>query len=369
MNGIEISDLTGIINAVRPDSPTREFEVVRNLQNHVFCDMFFNSKLRKKGSGPSIERMIVLEGNGNVEWRLPFQRSTTNVKQLMKPQRIGWVHLSNSWGMDVFEAMTMQGADPGQVMADELDARRIKCYEEMMDEKESKGWDTPDYADDPYGPLGFPYWICMGPVGFDDADPDFQGYTVRYGDGTTSTTRAGINGSTYDKYRNLCATYNGTINEAFVQTLADCFRLQSFAPITIPGGTAGAKDFNGKDNAQYELCMGNTPFRAIERYMRARYDEFRSDLDPQGGKIRFRQVPMTWVKKLDTATYDPIYGINKKKFRPTVMMGKGGRVLIESEPMTDPGQHTTVVTKVDEYFNLLGENPREFGFVIHTPIS
>lgn len=367
MNGIEITQLTGIINAVRPDSPRREYEIARDQQNHNFVDMFLNTKLRKRGNGPSIDRMIVLDKSGNVEWRLPYQRSSTNVKQLQKRLNVGWVHISNSWGMDVFEAMTMQG--DAEVLADELDARRTKCYEELYDEMDDKGWDAPDYDGDPYGPLGFPYWLCMAPSGFDDDEPSFNGYTVRYGDGTTGTSRGGIDGATYPNYRNLTFTWS-SINEAFVQSLRDCIRLQSFEKITIPGGSE-ASGFNDKATPQYEMFMGGSPYRDLERFMAARYDEYRQDLDPQGGgsKLRFRQIPFNWTKPLDDNTYNPIFGVNKKKFRPYVMLNKGGGFLHESEPMTDMNQHTVSVVKLDAYFQMLAENPREAGFCAHNPIS
>jgi hypothetical protein len=67
---------------------------------------------------------------------------------------------------------------------------------------------------------------------------------------------------------------------------------------------------------------------------------------------------------MTTATA-PIYCVDFRKFKPFVHEGYW---MVETEPMTDRGQHTTFSVFLDGAHNNLLLNRREAGFVLHKAI-
>ena len=76
----------------------------------------------------------------------------------------------------------------------------------------------------------------------------------------------------------------------------------------------------------------------------------------------FRQTPVTWVPFLETATANPVYGINWGVLKPAFLAGEYMR---EEGPTPASTQHSVFVTHVDTTLNLMCTN-RRMNFVLGT---
>lgn len=368
-NGLTIDELLDLLNDVREHFPDKQYELAQNLQNHPILEWYMTPGFARKGGGKSLGGIIVVGSSGNARYTTPYARHSINVTDITAKFSADWVHAMTEWSVDTFEIEAML-SQPSEVLADLLDQRRTEAYEELFDIVEQRHWVCPEYNGDPYSPLGIPYWIGMALDNVNSATPSFNGYLVRFRDGTTSNVVGGIDASSAKnvRWRNLTVQYV-QINEAAVQSMKSMMRLLNFVPPSIPGGTKATNmsgpNFNPPD---YVIYSGGTPYEQMETYMQAHFDQFRADLDGPGPSFTFRRVPWRWVASLDDADYNPVYLTNKRKFRPMIL-SRAGRLFIEGKPMTDRDQHTVATTHVDGRHQLLCTNKRQAGGVMHNVIT
>ena len=86
---------------------------------------------------------------------------------------------------------------------DLLKTRRIDGLWSLANLIENRAWNTPNSSSDDLNPYGVPYYLNM--LDADATTAGFNGKTIRYQDGTTGTSCAGLDANTYDKWRNYAA--------------------------------------------------------------------------------------------------------------------------------------------------------------------
>ena len=206
----------------------------------------------------------------------------------------------------------------------------------------------------------------------DTTGGDFLGQTIRFQDGSTSTTCAGLDASSNARWRNYAATYTA-INAAFIDTFRIAFLRTRFkAPINVPDPSS--ESANSK-----RIYAG---FQAVSEIMRladSKDDNHTGKdimsnvrMDPSGYAM-INRLPVVYPGvELDgvtdpvtsTAT-DPVYCIDFSFFKPVTMADDW---MHEEEPMTDRRQHTAYTIFLDGSHNNLCTNRRRAGFVIHKPV-
>jgi hypothetical protein len=81
-----------------------------------------------------------------------------------------------------------------------------------------------------------------------------------------------------------------------------------------------------------------------------------------GSLVYLNRVPVIPLDTLDSASYTPIYTFDMSYFIPVV---HDGYWMNMKPPMTSRGQHTTFTSFIDGAHNVLVENIRKAGFVLH----
>ena len=215
-----------------------------------------------------------------------------------------------------------------------------------------------------------PYYINT--LNADVTTADFSGQTIRYQDGTTGTSCAGLDAADEELWRNYAATYT-KVDNTLLKTFRTAILLTDFtAPIFVNDPAekrTGAKRIYADADTVVSLQdladkrQDNNTGNDILGNIRVRED----------GGVTINRLPVVYIKQLNDVTdlvtstaYKPIYCIDFTKFIPYLQQGDW---MDEGEPM-DGGtsQHTTFTVFLDGSHNNLCTNRREAGFVIHKPI-
>lgn len=367
MAGISLTDLIDLQRTTTTNLPDMEFEVALNYQEYPVCNQWFAKDKKQLSGGTSIERNIILDTSGNAKHVRLYQKTPINVTDVQKKVTAPWVQAQTHYSIERREAL--DNRKPSKYI-DLLKSRRVDATLDMADLLEEKAWATPTDSSDDLNPRGVPYYISHLNDGTTSAGA-FSGQTIRYGDGTTSTTKAGIDGSTStnSKWRNWAATYT-TINGEFVKRLRKAFHATNFkSPVTV-------KDLDSGPRSRFRLYMALEELNEYEDLVTKSNDNLGRDLDPFHGATTFKRVPITYTPQLDTFTITggsgtsnssaPVFGINHYHFYPYCREGDWMR---ESDPMVDVEQHNVITTFVDCSYQYFCRNIRAGGFVLHKTVT
>jgi len=251
-----------------------------------------------------------------------------------------------------------------------LETRRIDGLWSLADLIEEKFWKTPTSSSDDLYPYGVPYYLNM--LDADSTTAGFNGQTIRYQNGTTGTSCAGIDAAVETKWKNYAAAYT-KVDNALLKTFRKAFLLTKFkAPQFI-------NDPQNKRNAAKRIYCDADTAVALQELADLR-DDFHRGNDVLGNikmgddsVVRINRLPVIYINQLDGVTDPvtsdataPLYCIDFSKFIPVV---QDGYWMEEGEPMTDRLQHTTFTVFLDGAHNNLCLNRRTAGFVIHKPIT
>lgn len=366
--GVPNSSLADLIAATLDDLPKQNFEVGWDDHRYEFCRIYQNERMEVDG-GEQITRVLVLDETGNARYRRLYDTDQPNVQNVVKTIRVPWTQIGTNYSWDKLEILRNKNNAKGFIKL--MTVRRTEGLWSLANLIENRAWKTPTNADDDLYPYGVPYYINMLTAGSTTAG--FNGQTIRYQDGSTGTTCAGLDASAAAnaKWRNYAFTYSA-IDNALLKSFRLAFMNAKFkAPIFVndPAGkrSAATRVYTHFDNVAELMDLADAK------------DDFHRGKDVLGnlrvtedGLVMINRLPVVPIDNLNGATdpatstvTDPIYCVNFEKFIPYVQQGYWNE---ESEPMTDRGQHTTFTVFLDGSHNNLCVNRREAGFVGHKPI-
>jgi hypothetical protein len=360
--GIDNDQLIDLVRTTLKALPDGQFEVAWDSQHFEFCNIY-NKNRRTIDGGTSIQRNIVLDETGAAAYRRLYDTDQPSVENVQFQIDVPWTQLGTNYSWDVLEIMRNKASGKGYI--DLMESRRLERLWGLAELIEERGWLTPTSATDNLYPYGVPYYLNKRTSGSTGAG--FDGQTIRYGDGTTGTTAAGIDASVEAKWRNYAATYVSANNE-LLRTLRRAFLLTRFRP------PANISNPPGSDNpGSFRKLYANADVNIELQDMADKRDDNSGATDLAGkalidkeGTTYFNRVPLVYIPQLDSDTTDPIYYVDFDKFQPIV---QDGYWMEESKPMMDRGQHTTVTVFLDAAHQNLCTNRRTAGFVVHKVTS
>lgn len=350
--GISNSDLLDLTKTTLQNLPDMEFEVALTYQEYPVMNQWFQGDKVQIESGTQIERNIILDTSGNAKHVRLYQKTPINVSDVQQKITAPWVQIQTHWSIERREALRNRA--PARYI-ELIRSRRVDATLDKANLLEQRAWQTPQSSSDDLNPRGIPYWVTKAQTSVDSQG--FIGYTVRYGGGTTSTTKGGIDGSlsANTKWRNYAATYSA-INADFVKKLRRAFISTNFkSPMSV-------KDLEKGPKSKFRLYMGLDELSELEDLTTKANENIGSDLDKFAGNIMFRGIPIIYTPVLDDDADNPCYGINHAKFFPIVLEGDWMR---EGDPMFDVEQHNVMTTFIDGSYQFFCNNVREGGFVLH----
>lgn len=357
--GISNADLIDLQKTTLANLPNMEFEVVLGLQSFPVIDLWFGQNKKQIESGTMIERNIMLDTTGNARHVKLYQKTPINVGDVQNKITAPWCQVQTHYSIERRESLRNRA--PARYI-DLLKGRRIDATLDLAKLLERRAWATPNSASDDLNPRGLPYWLSMCDDGV-TSDGDFIGKTIRYGDGSTSTSKAGIDAALAANamWRNYAGTYTA-IDGDFVKKMRRAFHACEFkSPVTV-------EDLRKGPLSNFKIYMGLDTLVAYEELTASKNvgQNYGNDLAKFHGNTVFRRVEIVHTPSLNGASYSPVYGINHRNFYPIVQDGDWMR---ESDPMMDLEQHNVITTFIDGSYQFFSRNVRESGFVLHTAIA
>lgn len=358
--GVDNDALLDLIATTLTDLPEKQFEVMWDHQNYEFNQIMSKERVKIDG-GTSIERNVVLDETGAASYRRLFDVDAPTVENIQRKISVPWCQLGTNYSWDVLEILRNKNNAKGYI--DLMESRRMERLWGYANLIEDRGWKTPTSATDVLYPYGVPYYINMLSPGITTGG--FSGQLIRYQDGTTGASCAGIDASVEAKWRNYADIYT-KVDNSLLRKLRKAFLLTRFRPpsfVKSPG-----KDQPGNVHIYVNADM------AVELMDLAdKRDDNSGPRDLAGkalidveGVTYFNRRPIVYVPQLDGVTYDPLYVVDWSKLQPFV---QDGYWMEESKPMIDRLQHTTVTVYLDGCHNNLCTNRRTVGFVMHKAIA
>lgn len=363
-NGITNAELVDLQRTTLANLPDMEFEVALQYQQYIVVNQWFKTEKMQVESGTSIERNIMLDPTGNAIHVRLFQKTPVNVANQHTKITAPWVQIQTSYSIERREAL--RNRKPAMYIK-LLQSRRLAAVVDLANLLERRAWSSPQNEADDLNPRGLPYWISKLTSLTADNAGAFSGSLVRYADGSTSSTKGGINGSTEARWRNWAATYGTTTTgvlpasytgdqpNSFVQRLRKAFHATNFKSPML------AKEMREGPASRFRLYTNLNTLVEVEELATIKNENIGRDLDPFHGVTTFRRVPIEYAPVLDDDTTNPVYGVNHSKFYPIVQEGDWMR---ESDPMSDVEQHNVNTTYFDGSYQFFANNVREAGFVL-----
>jgi hypothetical protein len=366
--------LADLLATTLKDLPKGQFEIMWDSQNYEFCRIYQESR-RQIDGGTSIQRNAILDRHGRARYRRLYDTDQPTVDQNQVVINVPWTQIGTDYSWDVLEIMRNKSSTKGFINL--LESRRAERMWDLAELIETRGWLTPTSSTDTLYPYGIPYYVNFTDDGATVGG--FVGKTVRYQNGTTGTVVAGIDASTFPKWRNYADIYV-KVDNSLLRRLRSAVRRTRFrpAPFAITPG-------DDKVGTPIKLYANDDTVTELEDLSDKRDDHTQPDFNSASkndlagkmlhsfdGVAYFNRMPVQYVPQLDGLTVtggsatvntpDPIYCIDWTKLQPIV---QDGYWMEESKPMVDRGQHTTFTVFLDGSHQNLCINRRTVGFVLH----
>jgi hypothetical protein len=360
--GYRPEDIADLLATTLADLPDQELEYALDHQEYFWTSLF-QTKTMKIDGGTSIQRKVSFDTSGNARYREMFDTDEPKFGDSIHTIQVHWALLGTNASWDEFEILQQKNSEKGYVNL--VQTRKDKSIIDLADLIEETMISVPNSATDLKHPFTLPYYLrLLNSAGTINTTAGFNGTTVTFGDSSTSTIIAGIDAASETKWRNWCAPYT-SINNSFLKTYRQACIKTKFRPPVI------LKTPLMKERAAKMNCIAGTDTvldimelvdKKDDNHTATGREALGGLLVQDGSLVYLNRVPVVPLDTLDSASYTPIYTFDMSYFIPVVHDGYWMKM---TPPMVDRRQHTTYTSFIDGAHNILVENIRKAGFVIH----
>jgi hypothetical protein len=312
--------------------------IATDMQDYVAMRTLMKKNKIVFGSGYGHQFDLMTDHNHSAEFVGLFATDNVNVPNVMIQGNVPWRHFKFDFAFDEHE-LTMNRSSSRIV--DLMLTRRLGAFIAGTEKLENRFWRSAAVTDN-LNPYGVPYWIVK------NASEGFNGSVP-----ATHTTVAGINPTTYSRWKNYTAQYTAITKDDLVRKLRRGATMTNFKP---PVDSPSIPDFNTGD--RYGFYTTYDVISAMEEILEAQNDDLGNDVASMDGKVMFRRSPFVRVPALEDDTTDPIYMINWGVFKTVVL---GGWWMKETVVSKVGGQHLVTSTFYDSSLNFLCYDRRRCG--------
>lgn len=359
----DIRNLGDLLELTIENMPRGEFDETLQKRDVPLCRMVFGDRKVSKSGGFAMKDRIRVRPSTSGRFVVPYEGTGASNDNYMVSIVTDWATFIDKMPFNELEE-DLNSGDATRII-DLVEGRRSAAYEGLYNMLETSLAREPQNASDSRALWGFPYWFRRrAKVGEVDTQGGFNGQTIRYGDGSTSTYLG--YGSSADaslpqnaNLRNWCATYTGTVNLTAFQTIRKAKRRTQFRALSELKGNLdrGGRQvlLMGEDQAeQYEnLVNGSTADQAG-------YDDNNGDMTKHK-RYLIDGLEMIPVPEFSTLDYYPIYGVKMGYIEGCILKSRWMR---EMKPVQDTDDPLTYNVPIVGTCNMKVLNPRNAGFVV-----
>lgn len=356
MPGVTINSLGDLLNSTLPDLPKTFTDTLRQT-DYVLTRMFFTQFKRSKTGGKWYEKRIRVAAKTTFQFVNLYEPTGQLHEDLMAVQRTDWAHWQEKMVFDDREIDMNSGAAR---IIELMEEQRSGSYEAIFNGIEDGLTLAPANSSDLKNIAGLPYWGLTLEASTSDPEGGFNGKTVFFRDGTTSTTRAGIDLSSAAnaRLRNFVGTYSGYADTAFFNLLRRAITRTNFGTLMQLEGEKPAPTTAGNC---YLLASHDMNDQIVERINRGPDDQ-------QGDVERFDQAKFNGIKfvrvpTIGSLSYAPVWGVKTSKTYGIVLKD---RWMKEGKALNSQSTPETWVVPIVGTCNLTCDDPRSGIFCLHT---
>jgi len=360
--------LSGLVGTVHTKYPKQELTVTWDDHNFEAARIFNQESIKKQG-GTTITGKAVLSPTGNARYVGYYEVDELSQGETIHEYTMPWARVTTNWSWDEFEILQNKSNPEGFI--DLAKVKEMQAMWELAQLFELALWQAPTSSSDDKYPRGVPYYIRM--LTKDTTTAGFVGKTIRYRNASTGTDCSGIDANVYSQWANWGDLYTA-VNNDLITKLRKAMLYSGFkAPL-------GANQFEVRKAAKKRIYTGFTNKVDMFDYLDAKDDlhqtkeSFGRMVVTEGTDMLINGLDVMSIDSLEGATdpetgstTDPWYCIDFAHFMPVVYSGYWMNVKGPVHGGTK--QHTVFTMFKDGAHNVLCDNPRQAGFVIHKAIT
>lgn len=355
MAGARYDDLGDLLNTTLPDLP-RTFSSTLRQTDYPLTRMFFTEFKRKKQGGKWYEKRIRARARTTFQFVNLYEPTGALQEDLVVVQRTDWIHWQEKMPFDDREVDANSG---GAQIIEMMEERRDGSYEGIYNGLEDDLSDVPDNSSDRKHLSGLPYWAPTLELNSEDPDGGFNGKTIYFRDGTSSTTRAGVDLSDArnQRARTFVGTYSGYADEPFFDLLRRAITRTNFGTLLQ---LEGEKPADSSAGGMYLLADHDMNDQLVRRINKGPDDQ-NGDIE-RFDQAKFSGVKMVRVPTLSSFAYKPVYGCKRAKTFGIVLKDRWMKELKAINSQSTP---ETWVVPIVGTCNLTCDDPRSGIFNLH----
>ena len=347
-NGVQNSELLGLVASTQAQLPPREITATYNYQHYeVVNSLFSKDKITEPMAGgrTAWTHEIILDDMGTASFVNPYGKTEVVARDVLSTASGPWAYSQFYFVMSREEVLENAGRAKLVDLQISKEASAAESYAKLREDAFFGAWDA---SADPPKSYTLEYWVpqliaAQAGEGFYGGHTDATSGAVggispcTSGDNTTSIAGGKAR---WRSYQAGGTAYYTAVDDTLVETMDRTWQYIHFEKPNIVNGVV---DHYGRNFRIY--C--NLDTRQELKELAAAYEGVGSyDLSYSNGELTFNGVPIKWIPALDSDTMDPIYMLNLNTWRVPVLNGMN---MFRHEPQSvGSEQHNVFVTFVDK---------------------
>ena len=333
-----IDQQTDVIQATLDQLGEGKWEdLTGDLQEYIALPRLLTEEKVKFQGGTGHKWNIMKSTSGNASRTTPYETDTPAIQDNLIQASVDWAYAKTSYSFA--RQIINQNKGDRQLLSLIKQGRADAdiSLANILEEDFFGGIDSSNNKK----PLGVQDYICYS------ATKGFNG-TVRSG----FTTVAGINPTTYERWRNWTAQYINVTRADAVALVKEGMAKTNFKSPLSPGAAPNYR----RGAARREIFCAYDTWAAFVTLAEDQNDSLGHDLDSQHGQVTINRVPLTYVPYLDAQTAAlPILGIDFSYFYPVILEGEYMKETVQSGV---GNQHTVTTVWKDLTYQYINRNRR-----------
>lgn len=359
-----IASIADLINAVVPDAPRGQFHETLQRRALPLSVLVFKKCRRDRDPSHTMEQRIRIKAASSARFVRPYEGFGAQVDTYLTKIACIWSLIVDKMPFNEVEDQINSGSTRTKIIS-LYDARRSAFYEGIWNLIETSLAREPNSSSELDKSLcGFPYWFRRL-TGTADTRGGFNGQTIQYLDGTTSTiigsgTTAGSTTGAVDSSlpgnaatRNWAVSYSGVFDLIAFKSLRRGIRRTQFMRLDALKGDLG--------QAGEQYCIMPEDQRdQYEDLVNTGPDDNDGDLTKHK-KITLDGIVPLGVPELGTLSYAPIYWFKTGHLNGNILKGD---FMKERSAILDPFDPLTAIVPITSKLQMEVTNIRNAGGVM-----
>lgn len=310
-------------------------DIAATLQDYPVMRTMLRENKVSYGSGYGIQWNVTVANNGSARMTGLFEPDVVNQADVQKTASAPWRHMTFDYAVE--RRVIEMNREPRRLL-DIMKSQRYAAFLSAAELWETQAWGKPATSANETDIWGFWYWLVY------NATTGFNGGTP-----TGFSDVAGLNTTTYPRWKNWTAQYTSVTKEDLIAKWREAATKTLFRPPVQINQYA-----NGEGKHQY--FVNYDTLGLLETVLEDQNQNLGKDLASMDGEVMFRRVPVKYVPYLDGNAGDPVVGCNMDTFEVSCLEGEYFR---EDGPKEVANQHNTIRVIVDTTCNLICRDRRK----------